>query len=244
MSAQAPETAVSQPPAPRPSRSVRYASVEGIVVILDLRGNAYHLLDKVASAMWLSLAEGSGSLAAQLRRLQMRFDADPEHLMRDFHDFVETALADGLLSHGPDLPGETSFGETKRTNRRQFASVKAWVSFARVLASLRFKGLEKTYDLARSSDISLDAAQGAAAADLAAFSRAENFIFVARAPMDCMPRSLALFHFMRRMGHPVEHVIGVTVNPFAAHAWVELSGRVLLDADWRTTYTVIARLEP
>jgi Transglutaminase-like superfamily len=77
---------------------------------------------------------------------------------------------------------------------------------------------------------------------ITAFMRAEIFFVHRDAPTDCLPRSLALFGFLRRMRLQAEHVIGVQRSPFQAHAWVELLGKVVLDSDRRTAFTPIARL--
>lgn len=47
----------------------------------------------------------------------------------------------------------------------------------------------------------------------------------------CLPQSLLLWHYLRGHGYPAELRIGVgkPQGVFAAHAWVELDGRVLND---------------
>ena len=46
---------------------------------------------------------------------------------------------------------------------------------------------------------------------------------------DCFPRSLALRDFLRRNGLASKLVIGVRVNPLAAHAWVQIKNTVVLE---------------
>ena len=78
---------------------------------------------------------------------------------------------------------------------------------------------------------------------VAAFSRAENFFHLRRAPQDCLPRSLALFGFLRQLGLSAEHVIGVQLFPFLAHAWVEHRGRVVHDdPENPRRFTAIAKI--
>lgn len=47
----------------------------------------------------------------------------------------------------------------------------------------------------------------------------------------CLPRSLVLWHLLRRRGAPAQLQIGVAKRKgqFAAHAWVENEGRVIND---------------
>ena len=48
---------------------------------------------------------------------------------------------------------------------------------------------------------------------------------------------------LRRHGHPAELVLGASIIPFGAHAWVELDGRVINDNEnvVRARYTVLER---
>ena len=64
---------------------------------------------------------------------------------------------------------------------------------------------------------------------MAAFHRAERLVFSGRGLDDCLPRSLALFVYLRRCNLTARHFIGVRRYPFAAHAWVEHDGQMLLE---------------
>lgn len=46
----------------------------------------------------------------------------------------------------------------------------------------------------------------------------------------CLPRSLALTYALRKAGSNADLVLGVSLNPFAAHAWVQEGDVVLNDA--------------
>lgn len=79
-----------------------------------------------------------------------------------------------------------------------------------------------------------------AGSDLAKFRAAENFVILPRAPSDCLPRSLALFLYLRSSGHEAIHKLGVTSKPgINMHAWVELDGRAVLNDTSIDTYSVI-----
>jgi hypothetical protein len=225
---------------PRPSSFVRFAQVEDVVAILDLRGNAYHLLDEVASQMWLLLSGDPKPVAEHRRRLHALFDADPARIDLDFDRFVDGAIKDGLLASEGDMP--TSGAAPLR--RGPFPALMAWWCLAKTVMSLRWQGFEVTYNSVSMVAIGPSKPFWGIDRCLASFARAENAIVLPRAPQDCLPRSLALFRFLLAMGYPVGHRIGVSVKPFSAHAWVEFEGRVLSDADWRRTYAIIARLDP
>lgn len=60
---------------------------------------------------------------------------------------------------------------------------------------------------------------------------------------DCLPKSLTIYHLVRRQGIPAELCIGVKKFPFAAHAWVEYGGRIVDDFPRRVPlYTVLTRV--
>ncbi len=48
-----------------------------------------------------------------------------------------------------------------------------------------------------------------------------------RQQKDCLPRALAIFHFLRSKGVPVDFRLGIKKFPVAAHAWVEYRGQVV-----------------
>lgn len=59
----------------------------------------------------------------------------------------------------------------------------------------------------------------------------------------CLRRSAAITWTLRRHGHPAELVVGASIIPFFAHAWVELDGRVINDDEnrVRARYTILER---
>jgi len=59
----------------------------------------------------------------------------------------------------------------------------------------------------------------------------------------CLRRSAAITWMLRRHGHPAELVVGASIIPFFAHAWVELDGRVINDDETtvRARYAVLER---
>jgi hypothetical protein len=64
-------------------------------------------------------------------------------------------------------------------------------------------------------------------------------------PLHCLPRSAAAAWLLRWHGLPAVLVVGIRPMPFYAHAWVELEGRVVNDAeDVVVRYPAIDRVEP
>lgn len=61
--------------------------------------------------------------------------------------------------------------------------------------------------------------------------------------LHCLRRSAAVTWLLRRHGYAAEMVVGASVTPFFAHAWVELNGRIITDDERlvRERYTVLER---
>jgi Transglutaminase-like superfamily/Coenzyme PQQ synthesis protein D (PqqD) len=221
---------------------IRHAIVDGAVVILDLRRGTYHVLDRVASAMWGGLVSG-GDDEDVLQTVLTRFAVEPERARRDLAAFRKRCLADGLLAERTAV--EPPVERVRRTapKRVLWPAFAAWRYLAGTAFLLRRRGFATAYRLSTSLAPAPRGVADEAALDraAAAFALAENFFVPRRAPDDCLPRSLALFRFLRAMGLPAEHVIGCRRAPFFAHAWVECGGRVVLDDDRRWELTPLAR---
>jgi len=226
---------------------IRHVRVEDRVIIMDIRSESYFALDPTASHMWDELALGNGR-DETLRSLEEKFSSDPSELAADFDEFVEKCIARGLLSRELEQSLEVP-GAVPLTGRaRGLFTLRAWWSLLETKLSLSRRGFSGTYNAA----LAMACPEGVARDDTAmellsralkAFARAENFFYLKRAPLDCLPRSLALFRFLRSVGLPAQHCIGVRPFPFSAHAWTECYGRVVHDDESnRGRFTVIARI--
>jgi hypothetical protein len=70
--------------------------LQGESVILNVNSGRYFGLDEVGSRMWQALTT-SPSIQAAHEVLLGEYDVDAEVLRRDFHDFVEKLVEQGLL---------------------------------------------------------------------------------------------------------------------------------------------------
>lgn len=61
--------------------------------------------------------------------------------------------------------------------------------------------------------------------------------------LHCLRRSASMTWLLRSHGHAAEMVVGASITPFFAHAWVELGGRIVADDERlvRERYTVLER---
>ncbi len=195
---------------------LHWVCVDDAVIILDARRGEYFGLDVEASRQWLRLA-GSGDPAGD-----------------GMDDLVAAVHRRGWLT----APRQDRTRPARRRGRaaarawRPFSVPGAYVCLAQAFILVRLRGFARAYDwagsLARRPVVSGSDATALALA-MKAFLRAEHFMLSRLGPDDCLPRSLALFAFLRRCGIPACHRIGVRRYPFAAHAWVEHRADLVLD---------------
>jgi hypothetical protein len=228
-----------------PTPEVRFRALDGLVVLLDLRAGTYVVLDRVATAMWEALTS-HGDDERRLAGLAERFDAPPDVLRTDLDAFARDCVERGFLA--PDPPASAPEPAARRRAARGALALRAWLSLLVTSRSIARRGFSETYrryarlPVARAGGEDVEALASRARQ---AFSRAENLFLLRSAPRDCLPRSLALFRFLRSVGVPAEHCIGVQRFPFEAHAWVECRGSVVHDSPGFTrSYAEIARLRP
>lgn len=86
-----------------------------------------------------------------------------------------------------------------------------------------------------------DVAEHEVEAIFAAVQRANRFYY--RRRLDCLPKALATYRFLRLHRVPAQLCLGVRKYPFSGHAWVEFEGKVLDDQPDRVRgYTLLKRL--
>ncbi len=218
--------------------------IQGFLVILDLRTEAYYILDPVATVMWKTLL-ATDDEAAALQALQNEYSVERARLTTDLEAFRHGCIDQGFLQDKEaerklEIPLYVNAGPGK------FLIPQAWWCLFRTVHSLSANGLSRTYQEYSRFPIpkeNVKTADDLLERSVSAFSRAENFFLIKNAPKDCLPRSLALFRFLRSAGLPVEHCIGVRRFPFQAHAWVEYHGRVVQDNPSRqSSFRTLARI--
>ena len=208
------------------SPDVRFAVLDGTVVLLELTSAEYFAFDDVGSDFWLRLVDPRIELQTALGELRAE--------RGDVVDrFVDDCLRRNLLTRGTPVsvsPPSPRLGR-RSTTSSWFLTPRAWYHLARTWAALRLRGfgpvyrrllVERPFQRPASPDL-VDRA-------VRSFVRAENLFWFRDAPDDCLPRSLALFSFLRALGLPATHKIGGMRYPgLLMHAWVESSERALID---------------
>ncbi|MEM1129475.1 MAG: lasso peptide biosynthesis B2 protein [Pseudomonadota bacterium] len=217
---------------------LRAAKIDGNWVLLDIRDESYAVLDDVASAFWDIMTE-SRATAPRLAGLAHGFGEEPGRVAADYATFVHDCLRQGLVAR----PGQVArdLAPAPQAARSPWLPPVA-AAFGALFSTahhLKRHGFRATYE----RYAALPRGRGGAdvARCLRPFRRAENLYVPARAPEDCLLRSLALYRYLNAAGVAAEHVIGVQRFPFEAHAWVEVAGRPVLQAG-TGSYTGLARM--
>ena len=188
---------------------LRWVQIENAIFVLDLQRGEYSALGPEYVDAWHALADRVGPSAA------------PPGALADLHVTLERR---GWLMPQPAVGGAAVAAKSKSGVR--FPMICAFASLSRCTMSLRLRGFARTYREAQqtaSRATSVGDAPDLSRA-LAVFQRVEACFFSSKGLQDCLPRSLALFIYLRRCGIPATHHIGVRRYPFGAHAWVECEG--------------------
>jgi hypothetical protein len=226
------------------SEFVRHCTLDGRVVVLDLRVGTYLVFDAVASTMW-NIMLTSVDESDRVERLAADFDVSSDRVRKDLAAFARSCAERNLVSDPAASVVSESAERVSGTNARArpptiFHAWQCLYTTRRTLARRGFScAYQRIYDLPKAAG---DPDGVRLRAALRAFSRAENFFPAGDARIDCLPRSLALLQFVRSVGIGAEHCIGVRRFPFGAHAWVEVAGTVVHDSPaFVRDFHVIAR---
>lgn len=231
-----PNPGPSAPPQLAPAPTLRCAQVADRLVLLDLSTGVYDVVDEIGTAMWAQLTRPPKQ--RDFAALADNYGVPAATVAADTADFAASQLAAGRLVRAPQ-PATPHAGV--RARRRRPTIMRALTERAAADRDLR-KGFASAYHK-RTQPVA-DPTEPRTDVQLATarFFTAEGLYPARQAPLDCLPRSLALTSFLRAAGWPAQHVIGVALYPFEAHAWVELDGVALKEsASVLHRFTVIQR---
>ncbi len=221
-----------------PSRNIRYALVDNLIIIMDFRTENYFALDASATKIWLLLVQHSGNIDRVCSDLQDQVEEEKrDSVFSGLRIFINDCkdrgfLEDSQSSHFSFIPKAPGLLLRTHFNGLGSPTLAALVSLYQTVRMLRQHGFSITYGFySKSFDARVSHPSKVTIQQmLTAFLRAENFVSLADAPNDCLPRSLALFRFLRTMGISCKHYIGVRRYPsMTMHAWVEHENQVLVD---------------
>lgn len=195
---------------------VSYCEVAGQLLFLDVRRDRYFCLSETSEAAFRRVVQGAEATAPDAAALA-------------------GMIGDGLLVPGapprrcPPVPQpQGSLIDALEGGSSGAATLVAITGLVRARAALRLLGLART--LARlPSPIGTpsEAEQVARTMQVAAAYQQAGLLVTA---LDrCLPRSIAVADRCRRLGIPVDLILGVRLQPFAAHCWVQLGETIVND---------------
>ena len=197
---------------------VSFCEVSGHLVFLDLEADRYFALT--------AKAEAEFRLCAQTR---LREGADaPIESFACAGLLVDAADANPLgACIPPPVPRKSLFEQAlPRTGPFQVAAVIG--TLARTRLQLRMAGLAAALRNFAARKASLAGGKGTAAVIPKAVAAFRQSALFTRSHDQCLVRSLALARHLASRGERVDLVLGVSVRPFSAHAWVQ-KGDLLLN---------------
>ncbi|CAM2893504.1 lasso peptide biosynthesis B2 protein [Brevundimonas diminuta] len=195
------------------SSEIYACEVGAQMVLLDLRGDRFFL--------------ASPRLQRALQRLLERspLDIASQTLLRD--QGIDPAKWDNVESPEIVVAEGDALDAAPRDRSRLAVAI---VHQARAAIALKFTSLEKIIGRVRETRANMEPNSRTyeSLGPTAAAFRASAKYF----PSDqkCLRRSIALARYARRHGHDVTLYIGVKLQPFAAHCWVQDGAIVLNDS--------------
>jgi Transglutaminase-like superfamily len=204
--------------------------------LIDLRSGRFFALDQVGERMVsIALDEGSERVAATVAE---EAGVDPEVVAADWREFAARLRRLGLLRQATS--GLATYAARPIRRRQSW-----WPSpSARTLLALAW-GCLRTFGLARTVRrlggrpvVDAQAEPPCGPAEALAIAAVDEAVRKAAAGMllnpECKERALVAWHLLRtRHGLRPQLVVGITVYPFTAHAWVECEGRYVTDDEHR-----------
>ncbi len=224
----------------RRAASIRSAAVEDSIVLLDLDRASYSLLNPSAATIWRALRRPTDR-DGLVRAVHAVVGDDLAEVNAEVGRFLEDGRARGIVATGP-APAAAAVRRPPAGAFR-WLHVKAALAIARTRLEVRLRRFERIYAAlsAYREAPPLREASALARAERA-FLAAETLFPAPYRPNDCLPRSIALFRFLRSVGLPARHRIGVRHTPLMMHAWVECDGAVVLDDRQVGAMAVLAEL--
>lgn len=193
-----------------------WCEIASHILFLDLPGDRYFCLSGTAAGAFLAAAQGNIMEDVQARAA--------EQLIR--LDIIR-------VSDRPDIPPACYVRAPVRAWLAESSSAGdllavTWRFFALRIALMRTGLQSAVIDLARRK--SQSAPQSPACNTVGAVVAAARRLSWFRSSRDqCLPRALAIAHLLAARGVAADLVIGVSLHPFRAHAWVQVDDAVICD---------------
>lgn len=210
---------------------ISFATIDGQPIFLDLRRDRYFALDGAAAEAFAA------------------FRSNPDHPSSD--EFAKALVATGLFapSHEPRslLPARIATPERDLLEDGASPGLKDLIQILFLLIGYRRAVRRQPLEIVIARPPRRNAKRSGSLPTAAALSLAQRFLrargLIPIKPI-CLQDSLALHDWLATHGAHPSLVLGVRLDPFAAHCWVQLGKIVLNDASDRVTaYTPVLVVE-
>lgn len=207
-----------------------------LLTLLSLHTGRYHTLNSLTAFIWEQLAQPAhpDDIA---RRIRTAFDTRGADVDGDVRTTLAQLKAGGLVSasryRSAPIARRHAGSDARSCSVANVASTLARVRFL-----LRTRGLLAAAGFAFRTDVTA-AGSISEAAVKQVVERVNRVATLAPFRAECLERSLAVARSLRRLGADAKVRLAIRHFPFEAHAWAELDGRPVNEAD-----TVCALYEP
>lgn len=196
---------------------IRCVEIAERLVLLDVLAGTYDVVDEVGTQMWQQLLRDPAE--RDIAKMAADYGVPESVFAADLAEFAAAQRAAGRLDAAAPGTGSPAVPMPRRRPSVWRALRERVGAEQDLKASFADAYVKYTGPLADCGP-----PRHAVERVVRQFRKADGLYPAREAPLDCLPRSLALTRFLRMAGWPVRHVIGVALDPFEAHAWVELDG--------------------
>lgn len=195
------------------SDSIRYCTVDGRVVVLDLHLGEYIIFDNAASEIWSILfgASHNDQCGCNLADPSVPLQFQSRH---DIKDFLASCERRGFIhKEAGDTAEINPISPVRFCGPTIFNAWKCLLATRRTLARFGFSYVYELHRRMLRSETPRRREAVTLSTALRVFCWAENLFPTRDARLDCLPRSLALRRFLLSVGIDGVHYVGVRRFP-------------------------------
>lgn len=216
-----------------PGVHVRTAFSSDSAILLDRRNGRCYSLGPIETRVWKVLLSGQPIMQA-VSSIAEEYGQPEPTISSDVQTFLEQMVHVGICARFYSSGQPSKGSDIRNMIYASYHLLRAWF----ILNSGGFKALDlktRCFRVAISNASCIPSIENL----IAVFQKVVLFDLT---DARCLQHSAALTCFLRGNGIPAECVIGIKVEPFVAHAWVELNGMVVAGTTRRSSYVAIDRL--
>jgi hypothetical protein len=200
-----------------------------LLTLLSLHTGRYHTMNALTAFIWDRLAHGAtaGDLA---RAIHAAFDTQGADVEGDVAAVLADLRAGGLIRTPADDRRASWVAPRRRPRDGSCALAAVTMTLARVRFLLRTRGLLHAARFAYHTELP-SSGRVAPATVQQVVARVNRIATLAPFRAECLERSLTVAATLRRLGADATVRLAIRHFPFEAHAWAELAGSPVNEAD-------------